>query len=139
MKTHVIKLWKGGTVFLDKEQHAKMRDVGKEDKVIINGRDVYGSNIADIVPIDTYYKENPKELPTPVYKELKAEEMKPLTRNRYINASESMLRGLQKYIRESDNPSEWSLKAEKKLKIRIENAKNGIGGFAKSQIELINL
>ena len=139
MNTHVITLWKGGAVFLTEEQNEKMRDFGKDDKAIINGRQVYGANIADIVPIDKYYEENPKELPTPVYKELKAEEMKPLTRNRYINASESMLRGLQKYIRESDNPSEWSLKAEKKLKIRIENAKNGIGGFAKSQIELINL
>ena len=140
MNTHVITLWKGGAVFLTEEQNEKMRDFGKEDKAIINGRQVYGSNIADIVPIDTYYKENPKETPTPEYKMLKTgeDEEDPLTRERYLNMARSTLKGLRKYIDESANPTPTALALAKKLVKNIEDAKNGTGKFAQTQKELIS-
>ena len=139
MNTHVITLWKGGAVFLTEEQNEKMRDFGKDDKAIINGRQVYGSNIADIVPIDTYYKENPKETPTPEYKMLKTgeDEEDPLTRERYLNMARSTLKGLRKYIDESAKPTPTAIAIAKKLVRKIEDVKCGAEKFAISQADLI--
>ena len=138
MNTHVITLWKGGAVFLTEEQNEKMRDFGKDDKAIINGRQVYGANIADIVPIDKYYEENPKELPTPKYKQLEAPIEKPLTRERYLHSARSTLKGLRQYIDGSSNPTPTALLIAKNLAKKIKDANEGVGSFAKSQIELIN-
>jgi len=115
-----------------------MRDFGKDDKAIINGRQVYGANIADIVPIDKYYEENPKELPTPKYKQLEAPIEKPLTRERYLHSARSTLKGLRQYIDGSSNPTPTALLIAKNLAKKIKDANEGVGSFAKSQIELIN-
>jgi len=150
-KTYFLISIKGNKYRITEEQKEAIEKADLDHLIQLEEGSLKMHQVAEIISIEGYYHNHPKERPSPeigrkIYteeefkqaKEDTENRMKPLTRNRYINASESMLRGLQKYIRESDNPSEWSLKAEKKLKIRIENAKNGIGGFAKSQIELIN-
>ena len=138
MKTHIIVTYTGSKIEITAEQELKLRHLGKDDKVYIDSHLVKGSNIAEVLPIETYYQNHPKERPMPEYKALKAPEIKPLTRERYINACRSTLRGIRQYIDNSPKPTPTALEIAKKIVKNIEDAKNGTGKFAKSQQEFVN-
>ena len=140
MKTHILLTYSGSRVELTQEQHDKFIDFGLADKIIIDGHLIKGNNISEIVPLAVYYKDHPKETPTPEYKMLKTgeDEEDPLTRERYLNMARFTLKGLRKYIDESAKPTPTALAIAKKLVEKIKDAKENKGEFEKTQKELIS-
>ena len=151
MTTHLVLTFSGSKIPVNEEQHDRLRNLGLKDNISIDGHFIKGSSISEIIPIEDYYMDHPKERPAPGFKmiELSQEEkdrmykerqeaLEPLTRERYIHACRSTLKGLRKYIDESAKPTPTAIALAKKLVDKIKDVKGGAEAFAKSQKELIS-
>ena len=150
MTTHLVLTFSGSKIPVNEEQHDRLRNLGLKDNISIDGHFIKGSSISEIIPIEDYYHDHPKERPAPGFEMIELsqkekddmderirEAQKPLTRERYLHSARSTLKGLRQYIDGSSNPTPTALLIAKNLAQKIKDANEGVGSFAKSQKELI--
>lgn len=127
VKNFVLITYAKTKYFITEKQYTTILSIG-QGKIIKSGEfTINTSTIAEILPVEDYYQNNPKERPQHTNYSFERPKYTPetkMTKVRYLRALNGMLKGVKKYIRQSGNPSEWSLKKEEELTRRIEIAKD---------------
>jgi hypothetical protein len=65
VKTHVILTHSGSTYFITGTQERKLVNVGRDDRINIDGNSIKGSSIAEVMTISKFYETYPEKRPAP--------------------------------------------------------------------------
>jgi hypothetical protein len=115
VKNHVALTISGNKHYITQAQAEAMLNMGKDERVTIGTTLIRMSTVAEILPLADYYDSHPEERPAQTPQNPPEEPMTPWTKERYLRAKRSMLRGIEKYIAGAEEPSKWSLDHRDKL------------------------
>jgi hypothetical protein len=103
-KTHVIISFTGSHYFINEKDEVRLRTVGGDDNIVINGSVLKGKNIAEILTIKKYYETYPNKKPNiNSYGELPKVEPKKYTKQRYIRCIKYVRDGFLRGVSNRNN------------------------------------
>jgi hypothetical protein len=135
VKTHVILTFQKNKHFISQAVNEQLQKLSNNDMIKLDdGRMLRLSTVAEILPIEEYYKNHPDERPQyNNYTNPKLEKVEPMTswsKRKQIRIYESCLKGIRKYMdsckRENKEPSEWSKEHKKRLIKLLEATKEAL-------------
>ncbi len=119
INTHVVITFTGGKYFITKQYHNILKNLNFQGTITLNKSIIHAKNIAEVLPIQEYYKQHPKEIPAPKFPIFTPQEdqinqiLSPIkSKEKRIRALGQMMVGLKKYIIKNGTTG----KAEKLLK-----------------------
>lgn len=65
LKTHVLITYNDSHHFINFKQNEALKNLGKDDRIEIDGSTIKGSNISEVMTLEIYYKTYPDLKPDP--------------------------------------------------------------------------
>lgn len=133
VKTHVLITYSKSTYFLTKNQEAKLKYIGLNDTIEIDGNKIKGANIAEIIKIEEYYKQHPQKREEHTnytfeeFKSYQTTKIEPVTKEKRIRALRSMIKGFKEYFSNKEIPKHSQAilsRMEKSLQETIDGVKD---------------
>ena len=100
---YILKTFTGGNYEITEEQNLKLKSKSLGQNVEIDGRVIRCSNIAEIIPIEEYYQQNPNKRPqTQQYKDYTSNTitnaLKGMTKVKRDRALKKIIEGFEKHF-----------------------------------------
>lgn len=119
---YMLVTFKGTNIEISQKQENALKQQPANKLITLNGKTINTSDIAEILPLQDFYLQNPDKRPATELKIFTAPEKVPYTKAKRLRALESMLKG----INNCNNGAELTLKQKAikdKILLAIENTK----------------
>lgn len=124
INTHVVLTYSGSKHFITSKQELALRGMNDNDRFYVNDKMVRVNTIKEIMSVEDFYKNNPKERPTYTnytYSDYSSQISRILSPAKDKNrALKGMIKGLNKYIRENP-PAEKAKELLKNMEQKLAN------------------
>ena len=130
--TYAVISFTGSHYLITQDQEKKLSMINKNDNIDINGAIVRGSNIAEIIPIQEYYKQYPEKRPEQTPQPIKYLPKEKISAERHAKRIQAMKDGFLRSVSDKNNLTEYQQKIYDKMAQSYYNIINQGKIYAKS-------